>query len=290
MTKPVILAVGSCISENAMRGLQAQPELDQTFDFAFFNHNVSDRTDAPINPDLMSRAVLTIQDIGPWQAETLLNEVERQSLNPDAVQISIPALHFNSMWPLLTTDPRNKPLPDLVWGRYPNSWTDRLALEMVETYPTVEERVAAYLAKDVTQVMNLERFHEMQLVNMALREEGYDVKVGAYVASRFREERLFFVHHHPSSRMFSYMLSQILMGPKFRAVYRKNLGGLTQAATEWCEASRIFAEEQLPLNPQVAKAMGLKWWSEDMTFRLGDRDWTFLEWITYYMTEDLPSA
>lgn len=290
MTKPVILAVGTCVSEKSLQGLQAQPELAQAFEFAFFNHNSSDRTEDPISPDLLSRTVLSIQDIGPWQAETLLNEAERLHLNPDAVQISLPALHFNSMWPLLSTDPRNKPLPELRWGRYPNPWTDRLALEMVETYPTVEERVAAYLAKDVTQIMNLDRFHEMQLVNMAMREEGYDVKVGAYLAARFRDERLFFVHHHPSSRMFSYMLSQILMSPKFRHVYRKNLGSLTRNLTEWCEVAQIFADEQLPLHPQVARALDLRWWSEDMAYRLSGRDWTFLEWITYYMTEDLPQT
>ena len=123
---------------------------------------------------------------------------------------------------------------------------------------------------------------------MLLRETGYDVKVAAMVASRFRDSRLYYVHHHPTGELFNYMLCQILISEKFRSVHNKGLTSLIDGVGRWSVESRVFTDEQMPINPDVARFFNLSWWHPDMRYRMIGREWTYDEWMEYYMSENLP--
>jgi hypothetical protein len=285
--KPTILAVGSCIADYAMKGLAAQPILSEKFDFLYATANV-DRATNEFPEDVLRRCVLTIQDVGPWQKKNLMTDREVALLPDDATLIALPGLHFRSPWPLTTTDPRNKPLPKFPWGRYPMPWSDRLAVEVVQEVPDARARLEAYKRKSPLKNVDIERFHEIEIVNMILREQGMDIKVAAMAASSFRKERLYYVYHHPSGQLFHYMLSQILVSEKFRAVHNQSLATLIDGVGRWSVESRVFTDEQVPIHPEIAGALGLSWWRPDLRYRLMGRDWTYDEWIEFYMQEDLP--
>ncbi|WP_375461076.1 WcbI family polysaccharide biosynthesis putative acetyltransferase [uncultured Enterovirga sp.] len=286
--KPVVLALGTCISHAALVAIRETEECRDKFDFQY-QFGTVDRTTHPIPDEILSRTRLIIQDLGPWQAATHLSEEERAVLPEDAVSINIPTLHFNTLWPLLGVDPRQKIKPGLPYGRYPMPWTDRVAMEMVRQYPDLEQRVAAYLAYDVEKHVDLDHFHTMQVIAMFQREQASDLQFAAMVTTNFTKECLYYENHHPSVELMVNLVTQILGSRKFAQLHRGNIPAMVRDARSYFAVHDPFAVEQVPIHPAVAKHFDLKWWSEDRIYPILGRLFTFESYIRDYMTEDMPA-
>ena len=283
--KRVILALGTCISQWVQYGIGLVPECADKFEFAYQFGSV-ERVVGEIPDDVLKRVVLIIQDLGPWQPATHLTEAERDLIPGDAVTVNIPTLHFNSLWPFLAVDPRNKPVEGFPWGRYPMPWTDRIGIEAVRSLGTIEERLEFYRNYDLSKV-DLDHFHNTQLVNQIMREQNSEIKVGAFVASTFQDKQLYHVHHHPSATLITYILAQLYTHPKFLSIYRGNVGEMVARAKDWFEHHDPFIDEQIPIHPHVARHFNLKWWRERMEYSFHGKKLTHEQWIAEYMKEDI---
>jgi Polysaccharide biosynthesis enzyme WcbI len=279
--KPVILGAGSCILGHFLDGVRDLYVGTEEFDYVMSPGQASEGRD-PLSPEILSRCRLLLEEASPWYR--MLSDDERAQLPESCTQILVPTIHFNSLWPLMATDPRSIPQPGLPWGMIPFSRGDRLAQAIMRTETDPEKQLARYFATDLSKVVNIARNHELELNNMFVREENCDVKVAAYICANFREKRLFYTHHHPTAELLTFALIQIIGHPAVRAIGRKRLPAVIDGVREWVESRHAFVAEAAPIHPAVAKHFDLPWYREDMQYPWQGVDYTFEEWIRFYFS------
>jgi capsular polysaccharide biosynthesis protein len=282
MTKPLIVGAGSCILQAILNQMQTVEALTANYDFHLSQVTGAGRQRVP--PEELLRTSILIEEANPWQGSGTLVEEERALLPESCKRITVPTLHFNSLWPFMTEDPRNKPEPGAPYGRLPFGMNDRLALRIAQTEPDPAKRRALYDALDFGKSVNIGRSHELEIRNCFQREQGCDVRVAAFVMSQFRERRLYFTHNHPTPELMYFVLAQIYALPVMREMLKEPYDRLIVAARRWADTTGVFGGEDAPIHPYVAEYFGLKWWSPDMRYRWLREVRSFDEWMDFYLT------
>ena len=187
------------------------------------------------------------------------------------------------MWPFaVTSDPRNVPEPDYVWGRYP--YGNRVALEVVASGLRGAQALAAYQQRSAAQMPDLATLLARAQRKLLLRDAQCDVKIGDYVWDNFRERHLFLAYAHVRAEAIGELARRLL------AAVQPVLGGHADAA--WrrlntaIDAMPDMDVMEEPIEPAVAQGLGLKFYEPDMRFRWFDQRWTFVEYIRHYLDYD----
>jgi hypothetical protein len=119
MTKVKILGVGSCVIDALIWGLRASRDLCYPGEIDIhFIMNTGVGHDQIDNNLLESSSVLIVE-AAPWKQYSAPTEEELGKKSINCKTIKVPTLHFNSLWPALANDPRNKPEPNMPQGRLP---------------------------------------------------------------------------------------------------------------------------------------------------------------------------
>ena len=279
--KPVIIGAGSCIIEAVLKQFAEVPGLLDKVDFHLSQIVPGGRV--PVPPNILARATILIEEAAPWQGSGTLTGEERGLLAETCTTITVPTLHFNSLWPLMTEDPRNQPEPGAPYGRIPFGMGDRIALKIVQSESDPAKRRALYDAVDLASVANLARSHELEIRNCFAREQGCDVRVAAYVMSHFREKRLYYTHNHPTGTLMYFVLAQLYALPAIRDLVKRPYDQMVTAAQKWAIASNVFGGEEAPVHPKVAAHFGLQWWHPDHRYPWMDQQRNFSDWIDWYL-------
>ena len=287
MSLPVIIGAGSCIIQAILQQFATIPGLADKADLHLSQITGGGRD--PVPPEVLARATILIEEAAPWQGSGSLGAEERGLLAEGCATVTVPTLHFNSLWPLMTEDPRNRPEPGAPYGRLPFGMGDRLALRLFQTMP-VGARKAAYDATEFRSVANLAQSHELEVRNCFAREQGCDVRTAAFVMSHFREKRLYFTHSHPTGELMYFILCQLFAVPVLRDFIKVPYDQLVVLARHWADTANVFVGEEAPIHPAVARHFDLKWWRPDMRFHWLGRGMTFDEWISFYLTYDPDGA
>ena len=280
--KPVLLGAGSCIIEAILGHFTRTPGVADAVELHLSQTVGGGRP--PVDPGLLSRCSIVIEEAAPWQGSGTLTKAERALLPEACTTITVPTLHFNSLWPLMTEDPRNQPEPGAPYGRIPFGMGDRIALKIVQSEPDPARRRALYDATDWRRTVNLARSHELETRNFFAREQGCDVRVAAYVLAHFRDRRLFYTHAHPTGELMYFVLAQLYALPALRSAIGLPYDTLIQAARLWSETSNVFRGEEAPVHPAVAAHFGLRWWHADLQYAWLNTQRSFDAWITWYLT------
>lgn len=278
----LIIGAGACIMQAIMRQFGTIPGIADRADLHLSQTVAGGRP--KVAPDLLARCSVLIEEAAPWQGSGTLTAEERALLPAGCATITVPTLHFNSLWPLMTEDPRNKPEPGAPYGRIPFGMGDRIGLKLVQSEPDPARRRAAYDATALRSVVNLARSHELEIRNCFAREQGCDVRVAAYVMANFREKRLFYTHAHPTGELMYFVLAQLYALPALRDILKLPYDQLITGARVWADTSNVFGGEEAPIHPEVATHFGLGWWQQDMRYSWLDQARTFDQWIDWYLT------
>lgn len=289
MGKPTIVCIGSCIINDIARGLNAIPGLGDHVEVHKSQTQYRVAGLDALSPDVLKRCRVLIEEAESWAGASIVSDQERALMPADVTTILIPALRFNSLWPLIGADPRNVPVPEAEFGMLPLALGDRLAIKIVEEVADPGARVAAYNAENPLDFVNVGRLHELDLLDMFKREQGADVKVAGFIASYFRDIRLYYTHVHPTGSLLSFVLSQIVMHPLMRELIPIGLAGMFAAIDHWRRTSGVFEGEDAPIHPKVAEYFGLKWYSPDLKYRWLECSYTFEEWIQFYLSYEPPA-
>lgn len=283
MSKPAILVLGNCIVARHFDVLQLFPGLTGSFDLGLCKFGVPDPPE-----ELFRRCTLLLAQNRLFGAPTLTPAL-RDRLPPDCAILRIPTLTFGSLWPLICRDPRDRleTQPTLRY-LFPESHADRLALDVMRRVEGRDARRKSYLATDLAGVVDLLRLHEIQAEQLVANEMDCDVRIASYVLSHFRNERLFFAHHHPTPALILYQFAQIVTHPTFAPFRDGSIVSMIATAAAWLDRTQPFSNEQVPIHPQVARTFGLEWWTEDMIYEIDDGRFTFEQWLDHYMSTPLP--
>ena len=285
MSSPVIIGAGSCIIQAIMNQFAGIPGLDQKAELHLSQITGAGRERVP--PEILARAAILVEEAAPWQGSGSLTAEERALLPEGCATVTVPTLHFNSLWPLMVADPRNRPEPGAPYGRIPFGMGDRLALKLAQTIPDPAARKAAYDGTEFRTVANLARAHELEVRNCFAREQGCDVRVAAYVMSNFRAKRLYYTHNHPTPELMYFVLCQLFAVPALRDFIKLPYDQLVVLARKWADTTGVFAGEEAPIHPGVGSYFGLEWWRPDLGYRWLGQTQTFDAWNRFLLTYPL---
>ncbi len=262
--RPALIVAGNCQASFLWRALKESPQLSEQYDILYFrNFRKGDQSD--LAPEDLSRCAILLEQIA-HKAPELPN---KHLLPANAHVVSFPILWMNSLWPTAIKDPRNAPTEQHPAGPYP--YGDRLVLRLLDDGLGPEEIAQQYAKVDLNQIVDLQRFHEINVEKARLLDARADVKLGAHVIESFRDSRLFVTQNHPTMVMLRYIADAV-----FAAL------GVEPPQSDLAQASGGMQHIHMPIHPQVAQHFQLEWYDEDMTYRYFGEHLSLREFIRRY--------
>ena len=122
---------------------------------------------------------------------------------------------------------------------------------------------------------------EADITGWRANDVSADIHLADHLAGSFRTARLLCAPNVPSGELARHLALQLLL---------KSVAGV------WCEPTRLVAEYQVasrgylgdwwthpPVNPLVAEALGLQWWSPNVRYIWHSNRWDFRRYVLNYI-------
>lgn len=245
-----VVIIGNCqaqtVCEALVRTAAFNSRLNAKYHFVGLQQNLHELGKA----ELGSAEVLLVQDIRDWDSYPL-----RQYIHNDITMIRFPLLHFASLWPFdHYNGPGDKEAYEREWPNLTFLYHDGLLARLRKKIPDPEQRFAAYRSLEVDGVINFVRLHDFEKRRLTAMDKQFGVEIGRYILNNFQRRRLFYTTNHPNAEIFA-MLMQYLL---------RHLG-IDQAFRPAAILDHL-QRLQVPVHPQVAKALGVRWADENTRY------------------------
>lgn len=207
----------------------------------------------------------------------------RASCPPGCPKIVFPSYVMTCLWPFaMVGDPRNVPEPGYVWGRYP--YGNRVALEVVASGLTGPAALAAYARRAAECMPDPQATLDKARRKLERRDAHCDVKIADYVWANFRDRHMFMSYAHVRGYAITELAARL-----YDAIHPL-IGGDAEPARQRLRAAAATLPDmdglEEPIDPMVARLLGLTFYKPDMRFRWFDQTWTFEEYMSRYLAYD----
>jgi hypothetical protein len=263
-SKRTVIVAGNCQASFLHRALTESPELNDEYRLVYFRNFRKGDQDILAIEDLEACALL-IEQIAHKQPEL----PNKDRLPADCRVVKFPILWMNSLWPTRMKDPRNVPTEQHPAGPYP--YGDKLVLQLLDKGLTPEQVAERYLETDINEVVDIGRFHEINVLKAQSLDERADVRLGGFVYDNHAATRLFVTHNHPTMPMLRHIADSI-----FEAI------GIRAPESDLVAASGGMQHIHMPVHPQVAEALGLEWYDPELEYRYHDQKYRIAEFMRRY--------
>ncbi len=217
-----------------------------------FDHPTESKEEIPATELAACVLVLEQLDSGSPMPQWLANR-----LPETAMKLRFPPLDFNLLWPLNFNDPRNvSEPPDYPFGRFP--YGDRIVVELLNEGLTGARLWEEYQSRSVKRMPNLDRLASHETQRLATRDGRSDIKIGDLVMANFSEVPLFWTINHPTGWLLGRVLGELLYAARESLELEDDP---RQKAKEILATFEPFAHQQQPIHPEVARQLGLGWWT-----------------------------
>ncbi len=190
--------------------------------------------------------------------------------------ISFPILRFTSLWPLERRDPRSIPEPEkgFISGRYP--YGDSLVMKLLKRGLTVEQVFEQYISTKLSDVIDIDKIHEKNLIAMKELDAKCDLPLNWYVEKNFTKQRLFLTPNHPTAELLIMQVNLIL-----NSIGMKGLPVLVKNKIKKNPPLEIIHH---PIHPQVIGHFNLQWIDINAKYRHYNFGWFgFEEYLKRYI-------
>lgn len=206
---------------------------------------------------------LLMQDVSNWHLHPRVNALPAQTK-----VITYPFVRHHALWPFDGAD------PEAVQGEGERQFVyqDQLLCRLRTEVPDHEERYQRYLALDVEDLPEIDRYAELEAARLLREDRTWGYSIGQWVLDNFQEHRLFHTVTHPTRMLWQKMAEEVLQK---LGVECPPIDGLVE------DFARGF---QVPLHPRVVSELGLKWVAPDETYNFHGRDQlTFEQYVRRYI-------
>ncbi|MDT8274912.1 hypothetical protein RQ734_02500 [Roseomonas mucosa] len=199
--------------------------------------------------------------------------------------LRFPALQGHLHWPLLASDPRNRPEPLWPGGRYGGAlYNDRIAAGLAAEAPGLKDGdlYRRYLAASCEALDIAGDWAASGFAAWEQAEAGCEIRVAAEMRAMMRRAPLFNTPHDPTGAPFHLVTEALLRRTSLlgASVREAALEEYRQASRGWLGLS---CTRQTPLHPEVARRLGLDWCDGDTRFAWFGNRWTFREYMLRYI-------
>lgn len=268
--KRTLIVYGNCQAGVFYHGFQARPEVSDQWDLVTMR-NFIHPVDGPdkLPPDEIERCAILLEQGGPEFPYA-------DQLPDDCRVIRFPPLDTNLLWPLNFIDPRNKPEPpDFPFGRYP--YGDRVVVELLNEGQKGEALWEAYQQRSIDRLPNLERLQTLEAARLAERDLKSDTPMAPIVLEQFALQRLFWTPNHPTGFLLGFLFGSLAC-----ALLGEDEGRRSQCL-EYFMRWQPWSGATLPIHPEVARRLGLRWHKPEDEVPYNGRTLSFSEYMRSYI-------
>jgi len=265
--KTNVVVIGNCQALTVYEALVRTRAFNARLDAKYHFVNLQQHLRELGKRDLKSCDILFVQDIRDWENYPLRSDI------PEELPIvKFPLLHFASLWPL---DHYNGPSDHEAYERESPNLTflylDGLLARLRKEIPDREQRLLAYRSLSIAGVVNYVRLHDFEKRRLTAMDKQFGFDIGQYILDNFQRKRLFYTTNHPNGQILAMLLQHLLTRVGIASVYR--------SITSLDHLRRL----QVPVHPKVAKALGVKWASEDTKYLYGGERITWETYVRRYI-------
>jgi hypothetical protein len=202
-----IVVVGNCQAKALEMMLSTNEGFTSRFEFVSFPavHEISEAAVPELHDTVAGAAVLLAQRIEEGYRDGIgLGTETLARIAAGATVVRWPSLYWAGYFPDLfyLRDAARAPVVD-----GPFDYHDRTILEAYVA--GVDVAVACSWLEDPERPSDAQAWAANATAELDVRGEGCDVQVASFIASRFREELLFFTMNHPSNRLLAFLAQEI---------------------------------------------------------------------------------
>src|SRR6516162_3624045 len=265
--KTNVVVIGNCQALTVYEALVRTRAFNARLDAKYHFVNLQQHLRELGKSDLKSCDILFVQDIRDWENYPLRSEI------PEELPIvKFPLLHFASLWPF---DHYNGPSDHEAYERESPNLTflylDGLLARLRKEIPDREQRLLAYRSLSIAGVVNYVRLHDFEKRRLTAMDKQFGFDIGQYILDNFQRKRLFYTTNHPNGQILAMLLGYLLRHLGIDATYRP--------ITSLDHLSRL----QVPVHPQVANALGVKWAGEATKYLYGGERITWETYVRRYI-------
>jgi tetratricopeptide (TPR) repeat protein len=281
LERAVVAVYGSCQANYLAKLANHTPALAQRFQFVpVLNHAAPGEKVPPVPRDVEDAALVWEQYD---ERSNLLAREELRARVPTGTRVvTFPPTIVFGLWPFAFPDPRNQPEPGFAFGRYP--WGDRIGLEIAKMNLPASDVYDRYMELSRQKMPDVATLIARDRAVAEKRDQCCDVKMADYVFENLRARHLFWTWGHVSNALALELL---------RRLWRQSedvVGELTaEAEFELERVGELIpgnGAEQLPIHPDVVRALDLSFGGPDAQYDWFGQRWTFQEYITRYIMLD----
>jgi hypothetical protein len=206
----------------------------------------------------------------------------RDDLPADVPIVRFPPIDFNLLWPFNFVDPRNvSEPPDYPFGRFP--YGDRVVIELMREGLSDGALWEAYCERSLMRLPDLGRLRGLEAQRLVARDAAVDIMVSDLVLANHRDKPLFWTINHPTGWLLGRVLARLLRAAQERLGAEPD-DETEEQALQLFSSWEPFGHQHQPIHPEVARRLGLKWWTPERTYQYFDGTrLTFDEFMMRYI-------
>lgn len=181
-------------------------------------------------------------------------------LGPQAQSICLPNMFFKGYWPFWTSIS-------------PIDFGDSLLDRFIDAGADKDVIIKLYYYSDIGKYADIQQIADDSLALEQAKDARSPVKVYALLQEFWQSEMMFYTCNHPAKRLLVHVANELLF---LLGLPRLNESDISGYMPE-------YANFELPVHPQVASALNLKFIGEEHKFRVFDREFNFLQYLSRYI-------
>ncbi len=262
-----VLVIGNCQADIIRLGFERAAPLRSRFKVKYHFVGVQEYLHQRSIQELREASLLLIQDIKEWQAYPLKEFV------PDDIEIiRFPLLYLASLWPFDQHSWVNDPeAHEREWPNLTFAHLDGLLGRLRHQIPDPEARFAVYRDLNIEGIVNYVRLHDFERRRLLAMDERFGGGIGKYVLDNFQTRQLFYTMAHPNGDLLSKLMQRLM-----------ELLGIDEPLPFGADLDYL-KQEQVPIHPKVARALGITWANEKTLYAYEGRPITWEAYIRSYI-------
>lgn len=276
LDRRIVAVYGNCQAAHLALLCGLVPALTRRYRFVPVTNNGFRNRPRPPIPGEVGNAELVWEQFDQ-SASVDVRDRMRERLPRDILCVRYPGVTLTALWPFACVDRR----PGRVHEDRP-AFGDRIALEIAALGLAPEQVFERYMKRSREKMPDVGVLLERDRAVQQKRDEASEVKIADFIFANLRREHQFYGWGYPTAAVIAQIILQLVEASRLEGVGER----LEEQLRTACRMAPSQVPAQLPLHPDVIRALRIEYVDADSKYSWYEHRWTFEEYMTRYITLD----